>query len=79
MFSFNAISLIRLPSFKVGIILLAGLFVYDIYWVFFTPVMVSVAKNFDVPIKMQFPKDLGDKSAGFTMLGLGDIVIPCVF
>lgn len=30
----------------------AGLFVYDIFWVFFTPVMVSVAKSFDAPIKV---------------------------
>lgn len=29
----------------------AGLFVYDIFWVF-TPVMVSVAKSFDAPIKV---------------------------
>jgi hypothetical protein len=26
--------------------------VYDIFWVFFTPVMVSVAKSFDAPIKV---------------------------
>jgi hypothetical protein len=32
----------------------AGLFVYDIFWVFFTPVMVSVAKSFDAPIKVCF-------------------------
>lgn len=25
---------------------------YDIFWVFFTPVMVSVAKSFDAPIKV---------------------------
>jgi len=30
-----------------------GLFVYDIFWVFFTPVMVSVAKSFDAPIKVK--------------------------
>jgi minor histocompatibility antigen H13 len=35
-------------------ILQAGLFVYDIFWVFFTPVMVSVAKSFDAPIKVNF-------------------------
>ena len=29
-----------------------GLFFYDIFWVFFTPVMVSVAKSFDAPIKV---------------------------
>ncbi len=40
-------------------ILLAGLFVYDIFWVFCTPVMVSVAKSFDAPIKLLF-KRAGD-------------------
>ncbi|RWW22954.1 hypothetical protein GW17_00012823 [Ensete ventricosum] len=29
-----------------------GLFFYDIFWVFFTPVMVSVAKSFDAPVKV---------------------------
>lgn len=39
---------------------LKGLFFYDIFWVFFTPVMVSVAKNFDAPIKLLFPRFLQD-------------------
>ncbi|QHO47680.1 Signal peptide peptidase [Arachis hypogaea] len=30
-----------------------GLFVYDIFWIFFTPVMVSAAKSFDAPIKVK--------------------------
>uniref|UniRef100_A0A0D9WGV8 Uncharacterized protein n=1 Tax=Leersia perrieri TaxID=77586 RepID=A0A0D9WGV8_9ORYZ len=55
----------------------AGLFVYDIFWVFFTPVMVSVAKSFDAPIKLLFPT--GDAARPFSMLGLGDIVIPGIF
>ena len=42
-----------------GVILLAGLFVYDIFWVFCTPVMVAVAKSFDAPIKLLF-KRAGD-------------------
>nr|CAB3448584.1 unnamed protein product [Digitaria exilis] len=55
----------------------AGLFVYDIFWVFFTPVMVSVAKSFDAPIKLLFPT--ADAARPFSMLGLGDIVIPGIF
>lgn len=47
--SMNAISLLRLDSFFTGIALLSGLFVYDIYWVFATDVMVTVARNFDAP------------------------------
>lgn len=45
--------------------------------------MVSVAKNFDGPIKVIWPRDIVSylldntfKEHGFTMLGLGDIVIP---
>ncbi|KAK4356471.1 hypothetical protein RND71_025442 [Anisodus tanguticus] len=58
-------------------VLSAGLFVYDIFWVFFTPVMVSVAKSFDAPIKLLFP--IADAKRPFSMLGLGDIVIPGIF
>jgi minor histocompatibility antigen H13 len=54
----------------------------DIFWVFATPVMVSVAKNFEAPIKLLFPRPwdapVGGK-AQFSMLGLGDIVIPGIF
>ncbi|VUZ41681.1 unnamed protein product [Hymenolepis diminuta] len=35
-----------------GCILLGGLFVYDIFWVFGTGVMVFVATNFEAPVKM---------------------------
>lgn len=78
-FSFNAINLLRLDSFLTGTILLSGLFLYDIFWVFATPVMVSVATQFDAPIKIVFPRDVGDTKLGFTLLGLGDIVIPGTF
>ncbi|XP_024639567.1 signal peptide peptidase 1 [Medicago truncatula] len=53
---------------------MAGLFVYDIFWVFFTHVMVTVAKSFEAPIKLLFPT--ADSARLFSMLGLGDIVIP---
>lgn len=70
--------MIALDSFFTGFILLSGLFAYDIFWVFGTDVMVSVAKNFDAPIKMLFPRSWGEKME-FSMLGLGDIVIPGIF
>ncbi|CAM6121236.1 unnamed protein product [Calypogeia fissa] len=76
-FSIQGIEMLSLGSFKIGAILLAGLFFYDIFWVFFTPVMVSVAKSFDAPIKLIFPT--GDVTRPFSMLGLGDIVIPGIF
>uniref|UniRef100_A0A0D9VBD0 Uncharacterized protein n=1 Tax=Leersia perrieri TaxID=77586 RepID=A0A0D9VBD0_9ORYZ len=76
-FCIQGIEMLSLGSFKTGAILLAGLFFYDIFWVFFTPVMVSVAKSFDAPIKLLFPT--GDAARPFSMLGLGDIVIPGIF
>ena len=33
-----------------GAVLLSGLFFYDIFWVFGSPVMVTVAKSLDAPI-----------------------------
>ena len=38
-FSHNALSLLKLDSFKTGCVLLSGLFVYDIWWVFGTEVV----------------------------------------
>jgi minor histocompatibility antigen H13 len=55
------------------------LFFYDIFWVFGTDVMVTVAKSFDAPIKLLFPKSLWAAEYQFSMLGLGDIVIPGTF
>jgi minor histocompatibility antigen H13 len=117
----TAITAIHLDSFLTGAILLAGLFVYDVFWVFGTDVMVSVAKNFNLPIKVLFPRNIYElmsappkaaspeswsfgglkellslgfasfaKTASssdpaalpapkFTMLGLGDIVVPGLF
>lgn len=53
-FAVNAIELIRLNTVSTAAILLGGLFVYDVFWVFGTEVMVSVAKNFEAPIKRTF-------------------------
>ncbi|KRZ13028.1 Signal peptide peptidase-like 3, partial [Trichinella zimbabwensis] len=98
------IALIRLPSLKISTLLLTGLLLYDVFWVFFstyifnTNVMVYVAtktaenpisylsKNMpfistsseppklSLPAKLMFPsfQDVGR----FSMLGLGDIVMP---
>jgi minor histocompatibility antigen H13 len=42
--------------------------------------MVKVATNLDLPIKLLWPKSLTLGTArGYTMLGLGDIVIPGTF
>ena len=49
----------------------------DLAQVFATPVMVTVAKSIDAPIKLLAPKPTTAGSAAeYAMLGLGDIVIP---
>jgi len=81
-FSFQAISLFSMGSYQIGCILLGGLFLYDIFWVFGTDVMVTVAKSFDAPVKLMFPRNLFAAPGvpwQFSMLGLGDIVIPGFF
>lgn len=68
-----------LENFKIGAILLWGLFFYDIFWVFGTDVMITVAKNLNAPIKILFPNDLFVEDPKFSLLGLGDIVLPVNF
>lgn len=55
LFSIMALRNIDLSSFKVGFLLLWFLFFYDIFWVYGTDVMVTVAKKLDIPIKLLFP------------------------
>lgn len=81
-FAINGVELLHLNNVITGSILLGGLFFYDIFWVFGTDVMVTVAKSFEAPIKLVFPQDLLEKGLeanNFAMLGLGDVVIPGIF
>uniref|UniRef100_A0AAX7UK21 Histocompatibility (minor) 13 n=1 Tax=Astatotilapia calliptera TaxID=8154 RepID=A0AAX7UK21_ASTCA len=81
-FALNGVELLHLNNVSTGCILLGGLFIYDVFWVFGTNVMVTVAKSFEAPIKLVFPQDLLEKgleASNFAMLGLGDIVIPGIF
>eukprot|EP01147_Barroeca_monosierra_P003172 gene3172-5915_t len=78
-FAITGIEFMPLDKFQYGAMLLGGLFVYDIFWVFGTDVMVTVAKNLDAPVKILFPRDFlenGIFSTEHAMLGLGDIVLP---
>ncbi|KAL2726535.1 signal peptide peptidase-like 3 [Vespula squamosa] len=98
------IAFIRLPSLKVSTLLLTGLLIYDVFWVFFssyifsTNVMVKVATRpadnpvnlvakrlhlggvareapkLPLPGKLIFPSM--HQAGHFSMLGLGDIVMP---
>ena len=81
--SYSALQLMSPTTFATGSLILGALFFYDIWAVFFTPLMVTVAKNLDQPIKLVFPRpDEPSLTPGeppiksFSMLGLGDIVLP---
>ncbi|KAF7189816.1 Signal peptide peptidase 1 [Pseudocercospora fuligena] len=81
--SYGALQLMSPTTFATGTLILSGLFFYDIWAVFFTPLMVTVAKNLDVPIKLVFPRPDSPPAApgeapkrSYSMLGLGDIVLP---
>ena len=80
LFTLFALENMFLGDFKVGAVLLGGLFFYDIFFVFGTDVMETVAKSIDGPIKLLFPKNvIVEKSSDLSLLGLGDIIIPGVF
>jgi minor histocompatibility antigen H13 len=80
--SYTALQVMSPTTFATGSLILTGLFFYDIWAVFFTPLMVTVAKNLDQPIKLLFPRPDAPGAEGeppvksYSMLGLGDIVLP---
>lgn len=80
---YSAFQLMSPTTFATGSLILGGLFCYDIWAVFFTPLMVTVAKNLDQPIKLLFPRPSQPGQVpgeppqqSYSMLGLGDIVLP---
>lgn len=79
-FAYNALQMLSPTTFWTGTLILSTLFVYDIYFVFFTPLMVTVAKSLDIPAKLLFPRPAGPRDdpgkQALAMLGLGDIVLP---
>ena len=78
--AYGAIQLISPTTSSTGSLILCALFVYDVYFVFFTPLMVTVATQLDIPAKLLFPRPSGldedPAKQAFSMLGLGDIVLP---
>lgn len=90
-FCIAAIPPFNLGSFKIGVLVLVGLFFYDIFMVFGTghalggtkvSIMEEVATRLDAPIKIFFPAPPGTParaSGGHSILGLGDIVVPGFF
>ena len=79
LFCVHGIQYMFLGNFTTGFILLSLLFFYDIFFVFGTDVMLTVAKSIDAPIKLLFPKNWNAVPPEFSLLGLGDIVIPGLF
>ncbi|RAL10990.1 aspartic endopeptidase [Aspergillus homomorphus CBS 101889] len=79
-FCYGTLQFMSPSTFVTGSLILGSLFFYDIYFVYFTPLMVTVAKKLDVPIKLLFPRPPVSGEATDTvslaMLGLGDIIIP---
>jgi len=76
----HGLQLLSLGTFQNGFLLLTLLFFYDIFFVFGTDVMLTVAKSIDAPIKLLFPRDwYHEDGPKFALLGLGDIVLPGVF
>lgn len=79
-FSYNAMQILSPTTFVTGSLILGSMFFYDIYFVFFTPIMITVATSLEVPIKLVFPRparpDAPDARTSHAMLGLGDVVLP---
>lgn len=69
------------PNFKLATLFLTLFFFYDIYFVFGTDVMASVATTIEIPAKLMVPNKVS-KSAreiSSSILGLGDLVLPGSF
>ena len=79
-FAYSTLEIMSPTTSCTGTLLLSALFVYDIYFVFFTPLMVTVATQLDIPAKLIFPRPSrpfeNPSKQAFSMLGLGDVVLP---
>ncbi|MCJ1314535.1 hypothetical protein MMC25_008217 [Agyrium rufum] len=79
-FCYNALQLMSPTTFWTGTMLLVALFAYDVYFVFYTPMMITVATKLDIPAKLLFPRPSDEKDdptkQALSMLGLGDVVLP---
>lgn len=75
----TALESVPVGSFATSFVLLIGLFFYDIFWVFGSDVMLTVATGIDGPIKMLFPQNIFGDHKQKSLLGLGDIIVPGFF
>ena len=58
-FCYGSLQYVTPTTAWTGTLILSALFFYDIYFVFYTPMMVTVATKLDVPIKLLFPRPDG--------------------
>jgi minor histocompatibility antigen H13 len=80
----NAIKFIKIDSFKTGFVLLMGMLIYDLIWIFGTDMMLTISKALaDSPTRIVWPRNVQTyfmdsllKDHYFTLFGLGDIIIP---
>nr|TKW18451.1 hypothetical protein SEVIR_5G431550v2 [Setaria viridis] len=79
------LQVVHMPNIKVASALLIAAFLYDIFWVFVSPlifkksVMITVARGSDdgpsLPMVLKMPKEF-DSWNGYDMIGFGDILFP---
>ncbi|CAN6447982.1 unnamed protein product [Victoria cruziana] len=82
----TVLQMARLPNIKVASVLLSCAFIYDIFWVFISPlffhesVMIAVARGDNsggesLPMLLRIPRFF-DPWGGYDMIGFGDILFP---
>ncbi|CAL4993481.1 unnamed protein product [Urochloa decumbens] len=81
----TVLQMARLPNIRVASALLSAAFVYDIFWVFISPlifhesVMIAVARGDNtgesIPMLLRIPCFF-DPWGGYDMIGFGDIIFP---
>eukprot|EP00262_Sarcandra_glabra_P006316 TRINITY_DN1848_c0_g1_i1.p1 TRINITY_DN1848_c0_g1~~TRINITY_DN1848_c0_g1_i1.p1 ORF type:complete len:543 (+),score=76.46 TRINITY_DN1848_c0_g1_i1:149-1777(+) len=82
----TVLQMARLPNIKVAAVLLSCAFIYDIFWVFISPlifhesVMIAVARGDNsggesIPMLLRIPRFF-DPWGGYDMIGFGDILFP---
>ena len=80
------LKLIQLSQLKPAILLLTLLTVYDIFWVYLSPmisdvrfsILETVVTNYDYPNKLVMPPII-NSDADCVFIGLGDIFIPTLY
>ena len=64
---------IYIGKFTTAYLMLGLFFLYDIYFVFGTSIMVTIAMGIDGPIKLVLPRVVDTRNS---IIGLGDILVP---